>query len=55
MSEQGTEHKIDDLGRVLISKKVRETMGWNLKDTIIVEPNAEEGTVTLRLVKQAVS
>lgn len=51
MSEKVRTHRIDDLGRLLISGDVREAMGWELQDVISVQPNPEDGTVTLRLVE----
>ena len=40
-------HKIDDLGRILIPKALREPLGWNTGDDIVVKSDLENGTITL--------
>ena len=40
-------HKIDDLGRVLLPKRLRDELGWEIGDTLSLNP--ENGTMVLSL------
>ena len=43
-------HKIDDLGRVLIPKEIRATLGWNVGNSLSLK--VEDGTLVLVCIEQ---
>ena len=42
-------NRIDEIGRVLISKKVREPLGWEKGNALEIVPNAEKKSLTVTL------
>lgn len=42
-------NKIDDLGMVLIPKKIRDPLGWEKGDIIELTPNVKEKSLSVRL------
>jgi len=47
MSNEAYRHKIDDLGRVLLPKELRSTVGWEIGDTLSL--CRVSGTIVLSL------
>ena len=45
-------NKIDDLGRVLIPKEIREIIGWRIGDSLQLIPNPKEKTLTLKILNE---
>jgi len=41
--------KIDDLGRVLVPKEIREVMGWSVGVRLQIACNPTDDTVTFKL------
>ena len=51
MESNNSINKIDDLGRVLIPKEIRETIGWKIGGSLQLIPNPEDGTLILKNVE----
>jgi len=47
MANEMYKHKIDDLGRVLLPKELRSTLGWDIGDTLSL--CRVSGTIVLSL------
>jgi len=45
--------KLDELARVVLPKELRNTLGWNVKDTLGVFADTEESTISFVLIKKA--
>ena len=53
MENVSTVRKIDELGRIVLPITVRKELGWDVRDSLLITHNAEEGTATLRLHEKA--
>jgi len=47
MANEMYKHKIDDLGRILLPKELRSTLGWEIDDTLSL--CRVSGTIVLSL------
>jgi len=45
--------KIDELGRIVLPIVLRQEMGWDIRDSLLVAHDAENGTVTLKLYEKS--
>ena len=48
LTKESAVSKIDDLGRVLVPKEIREVMGWGVGVRLQIACNPTDGTVTFK-------
>ena len=53
MTKEKFLHKIDDLGRILLPKELREDLGWDIADTISLV--RVSGTVVISLEEKSIT
>ena len=52
LNELDKERTIDDLGRVIVPKEIRDAIGWKTGDKLLVSCSLEDKSVTLCLAEK---
>ena len=52
MENTGISRKIDELGRIVLPIELRKTLGWDIRDSVMIFYDKEDCSATLKLHKK---